>query len=48
MFRGRDAQRRPCRLEAKPLRDATAWLVEYRRFWAEGYEKLDALLEELR
>ncbi|OLF19501.1 ArsR/SmtB family transcription factor [Actinophytocola xanthii] len=45
--RGRDAQRRPCRLEAEPLREATRWLVDYRRFWAESYERLDSLLEEL-
>src|SRR5262245_54849309 len=46
--RGRDAQRRPCRLEARPLRDATEWLVGYRRFWAESYERLESLLGELR
>ena len=45
--RGRDAQRRPCRLEAEPLRDATEWLVGYRQFWAESYERLDALLDDL-
>jgi len=45
--RGRDAQRRPCRLEAGPLRDATEWLVGYRQFWSESYERLDALLGEL-
>src|SRR3954463_15159773 len=36
--RRRDAQRRPCRLEAGALRDATEWLDAYRRFWAEQYE----------
>jgi DNA-binding transcriptional ArsR family regulator len=46
--RGRDAQRRPCRLEAEPLRDATAWLAEYRRFWSESYERLESLLDELQ
>ncbi len=45
--RGRDAQRRPCRLEARPLREATAWLAGYRRFWSESYERLDSLLGEL-
>ncbi|OLF13764.1 transcriptional regulator [Actinophytocola xinjiangensis] len=45
--RGRDAQRRPCRLEAGPLREATEWLVGYRQFWSESYERLDALLGEL-
>jgi DNA-binding transcriptional ArsR family regulator len=44
--RGQDAQRRPCRLVAGPMRDATAWLVGYRRFWAESYDRLDALLAE--
>ncbi|MGI8331641.1 ArsR/SmtB family transcription factor [Actinomadura scrupuli] len=46
--RGRDAQRRPCRLEPRPLQDATVWLENYRRFWEEGYQRLDALLEELK
>ena len=46
--RGRDAQRRPRRLEAAPLADATEWLENYRRFWEGSYEQLDALLEELK
>jgi DNA-binding transcriptional ArsR family regulator len=46
--RGRDAQRRPCRLEAVPLGEATAWLDGYREFWEESYQRLDALLEELQ
>ncbi|MEU8254067.1 metalloregulator ArsR/SmtB family transcription factor [Micromonospora inaquosa] len=46
--RGRDAQRRPCRLEAQPLRDAVAWLADYRDYWAESYQRLDALLDELQ
>lgn len=46
--RGRDAQRRPCRLEAQPLRDATEWLVDYRQFWTESYERLDSLLDQLQ
>ncbi|MET8349303.1 MULTISPECIES: metalloregulator ArsR/SmtB family transcription factor [unclassified Micromonospora] len=46
--RGRDAQRRPCRLEARPLREATAWLANYRDYWAESYQRLDALLDELQ
>jgi DNA-binding transcriptional ArsR family regulator len=46
--RGRDAQRRPRRLEAKPLAEATQWLENYRRFWEERYEQLDAVLEELK
>ena len=46
--RGRDAQRRPRRLEAVPLAEATEWLEEYRRFWEVSYQRLDALLEELK
>jgi DNA-binding transcriptional ArsR family regulator len=45
--RGRDAQRRPCRLVARPLRDAAAWLVGYRQFWDESFQRLDGLLDEL-
>jgi len=46
--RGRDAQRRPVRLEARPLRDANEWLENYRRFWAESFQRLDVVLEELK
>jgi DNA-binding transcriptional ArsR family regulator len=46
--RGRDAQRRPCRIEAKPLRDASGWLEGYRRFWEANFQRLDALLDELK
>ena len=46
--RGRDAQRRPCRIEAKPLAEADDWLEEYRRIWEENFQRLDALLEELK
>ena len=46
--RGRDAQRRPRRLEAKPLAEATEWLERYREFWEGNYERLDALLEEMK
>jgi DNA-binding transcriptional ArsR family regulator len=46
--RGRDAQRRPRRLEATPLAEATAWLVGYRRFWEGSFRRLDALLDELQ
>lgn len=46
--RGRDAQRRPCRLEAAPLAEATGWLIEYRQFWKAQFERLDDLLEELK
>lgn len=46
--RDKDAQRRPSRLEAAPLAEANQWLENYRRFWEESYQKLDALLEELQ
>jgi DNA-binding transcriptional ArsR family regulator len=46
--RGRDAQRRPCRLEAKALEEATKWLEGYRRFWEGTFRHLDTLLEELK
>ena len=44
--RGRDAQRRPSRLEARPLAEATEWLADYRKFWEGSFRNLDALLEE--
>src|SRR3712207_6499054 len=40
--RGRDAQRRPCRLEASPLADASDWLEGYRQFWEGSFQRLDA------
>jgi DNA-binding transcriptional ArsR family regulator len=46
--RGRDAQRRPRQLEAKRLAEATEWLERYREFWEGNYQRLDALLEELK
>lgn len=46
--RGRDAQRRPRTLEPRPLADATRWLERYRRLWEGRYQRLDALLEELK
>jgi DNA-binding transcriptional ArsR family regulator len=46
--RGRDAQRRPCRLAAKPLADADEWLEGYRQFWEASFERLDSLLEEMK
>lgn len=48
ILRGRDAQRRPCRLRAAPLGDASAWLGEYRRFWEESFDRLDTYLQELQ
>ncbi len=44
--RGRDAQRRPCRLEARPLAEANDWLKDYRRLWEASFRKLDAVLQE--
>ena len=46
--RGRDAQRRPCRLEPRPLAAATAWLERYREVWEASFQRLDGLLEELK
>jgi DNA-binding transcriptional ArsR family regulator len=46
--RGRDAQRRPCRLEAGRLKAATDWLETYRAYWEESFQRLDNLLEELK
>jgi DNA-binding transcriptional ArsR family regulator len=46
--RSRDAQRRPRRLEAKPLADATGWLEDYRQFWEGSFQRLDSLLHEMK
>jgi DNA-binding transcriptional ArsR family regulator len=46
--RGRDAQRRPCRLEARPLAEATGWLEAYRELWEQRFERLDSLLDDLK
>jgi DNA-binding transcriptional ArsR family regulator len=46
--RGRDAQRRPCRIEARPLAEANGWLEGYRRFWEESFERLDSVLEDMK
>jgi DNA-binding transcriptional ArsR family regulator len=45
---GLDAQRRPRRLEAKPLAEATEWLEGYRQFWEGSFQRLDALLDKLK
>jgi DNA-binding transcriptional ArsR family regulator len=45
---GQDAQRRPRRIQAKPLAEANAWIGRYRDLWEQNYERLDALLEELQ
>jgi len=46
--RGRDAQRRPCRLEGKTLAEANEWLERYRECWEQNFARLDLLLEELK
>ena len=46
--RGRDAQRRPRRLEAEPLAEANEWLESYRRSWESSFGRLDSLLDELK
>ncbi len=45
---GQDAQRRPRRIEGKPLAEASAWLDRYREVWEANYQRLDTLLEELQ
>jgi len=45
---GRAAQWRPCRLEGAPLRDLAAWLENYRRFWDQSLDRLDAYLKKLQ
>jgi len=46
--RGREAQWRPCRLEAGPLKDVADWAEHYRRFWEESFDRLDDYLHELK
>jgi len=46
--RGRDAQRRPRKIEARPLAEANQWLERYRQIWEGNFQRLDALLEELK
>jgi DNA-binding transcriptional ArsR family regulator len=46
--RGRDAQRRPCRIEARALAEAERWLEDYRRFWEGSFQRLDVLLDEMK
>jgi DNA-binding transcriptional ArsR family regulator len=45
---GQDAQRRPRRLEGKPLGEASAWLEQYRESWEASFQRLDRLLEEMQ
>jgi DNA-binding transcriptional ArsR family regulator len=46
--RSREAQWRPCRLNAGPLKDAASWLERYRRFWEESFDRLDEYLREMQ
>ena len=46
--RGREAQWRPCRLDAGPLKDVADWVDDYRRFWEQRFERLDDYLRELQ
>lgn len=46
--RTRDAQWRPCKLDAGPLKDASDWLERYREFWEQSFDRLDEYLRELK
>jgi DNA-binding transcriptional ArsR family regulator len=46
--RGRDRQRRPCRIEGRPLAEASGWLEKYRQIWEANFQRLDTLLDELK
>jgi DNA-binding transcriptional ArsR family regulator len=46
--RGREAQWRPCRLEAGPLKNAAKWLEHYRRFWEQSFDRLEEYLREVQ
>lgn len=46
--RGRTAQWRPCRLDARPLKEAADWMESYRAFWEQNFNRLDAYLHELQ
>ena len=48
IVRERDAQRRPCRLDGRPLAEVSDWIERYRLFWESSFQRLDALLEELQ
>jgi DNA-binding transcriptional ArsR family regulator len=48
IHKGRDAQRRPCRIEAQPLKEATDWIAQYRQFWEQRLDRLDAYLQEIQ
>ena len=46
--RGREAQWRPCRIEARPLRQAADWISHYEKFWTESFDRLDDYLKKLK
>src|SRR5271170_608790 len=46
--RGREAQWRPCRIEATPLREVADWVEHYRRFWEQSFDRLEELLRDLK
>jgi DNA-binding transcriptional ArsR family regulator len=48
IIRDRDAQRRPSRLDARPLAEASKWLADYREFWKSSFKRLDDLLGDLK
>ncbi|WP_420336016.1 ArsR/SmtB family transcription factor [Roseibium sp.] len=48
IMRGADRQRRPARLNAVPMKEAVAWLEEFKTFWSSSFDQLDALLDELK
>lgn len=48
IVRGRDAQWRPCRLDAGPLKEVADWVEHYRRFWEQSFDRLDNYLRELQ
>jgi DNA-binding transcriptional ArsR family regulator len=48
IVQGREAQRRPCRLAAKPLREVAGWVEQYRRFWDERLDRLEDYVKELQ
>jgi DNA-binding transcriptional ArsR family regulator len=48
ILRGRDAQWRPCKLNAEPMKQATGWLEEYRKYWEESFDRLEDYLAELQ
>ena len=46
--RGKEAQWRPCRLEAAPLQDVAVWVDHYQRFWEESFDRLEAYLHQVK